>query len=170
LMPVRDVIHSSSVSISDARSALVRMEGGIHFPQPVIAACVIASSDRCLPPLLPVAPGSRLDPIRSRFRRCVVRLLVIANDALDRADGENRALPATNSDGNRRSSCGLQGGRRNSGVPCMNGDHSAAIELGRDSTGARAREPTLLFVARHVARRISCPDTGSSLDRRHANA
>ena len=37
-MPVRDVIHSSSVSMNDARSALVRTAGGMHLPQPVMAA------------------------------------------------------------------------------------------------------------------------------------
>ena len=37
-MPVRDMIHSSSVSMIDARSALVRMAGGMHLPHPVMAA------------------------------------------------------------------------------------------------------------------------------------
>ncbi len=40
-IPVREVIHSSSVSMSDARSALVRMAGGMHLPQPVMAAWVM---------------------------------------------------------------------------------------------------------------------------------
>ena len=37
-IPVREVIHSSSVSMKVARSALVRTEGGMHLPQPVMAA------------------------------------------------------------------------------------------------------------------------------------
>ena len=40
LMPVRLVIHSSLVSRKVARSALVRVAGGMHLPQPVIAAYV----------------------------------------------------------------------------------------------------------------------------------
>src|SRR5690606_10804691 len=38
LMPVRVVIHSSLVSKNVARSALLRTAGGMHLPQPVIAA------------------------------------------------------------------------------------------------------------------------------------
>jgi hypothetical protein len=37
-IPVRDVIHSSSVSRKVAKSAFVSTDGGMHFPQPVIAA------------------------------------------------------------------------------------------------------------------------------------
>ena len=37
-MPVREVIHSSSVSRNVAKSALVSTAGGMHLPQPVIAA------------------------------------------------------------------------------------------------------------------------------------
>ena len=37
-MPVRDVTHSSSVSMKVARSAFVRTAGGMHLPQPVMAA------------------------------------------------------------------------------------------------------------------------------------
>jgi hypothetical protein len=40
-IPVRVVIHSSSVSRKVARSALVSTAGGRHFPQPVMAACGI---------------------------------------------------------------------------------------------------------------------------------
>ena len=37
-MPVREAIHSSSVSRKVARSALVSTAGGRHFPQPTMAA------------------------------------------------------------------------------------------------------------------------------------
>src|SRR5258705_6329168 len=96
LMPVRVVIHSSSVSISDAKSALVRIAGGMHFPQPVMAAYVIFSSARRLSAILRFALGCRLGPNRRRLRRHVVFFLVVADDAFDWADGENRALPAAN--------------------------------------------------------------------------
>ena len=38
LMPVRLVIHSSVVSMKLARPALSRTAGGMHLPQPVMAA------------------------------------------------------------------------------------------------------------------------------------
>ena len=40
-MPVRLVIHASSVARNVARSALVSTAGGIQAPQPVIAALVM---------------------------------------------------------------------------------------------------------------------------------
>src|SRR3990172_977710 len=40
-IPVRDVIHSSFVSRKVERSAFVRTAGGMHAPQPVIAAKVM---------------------------------------------------------------------------------------------------------------------------------
>ena len=43
-MPVRVVIHSSSVSMIVARSALDRTAGGMHLPQPVMAAYCIDDS------------------------------------------------------------------------------------------------------------------------------
>ena len=50
-MPVRCAIHSSLVSRNVARSALVSTDGGMHLPQPVMAAYVIVR-----PPVLCVAP------------------------------------------------------------------------------------------------------------------
>jgi hypothetical protein len=40
-MPVREVIHSSLVSIKVVRSALLNIAGGRHLPQPVISAYFI---------------------------------------------------------------------------------------------------------------------------------
>ena len=45
LMPVRVVIHSSVVSMKLARPALSSTAGGMHLPQPVMAACVMAGHD-----------------------------------------------------------------------------------------------------------------------------
>src|SRR5262245_54327939 len=42
LIPVRVVIHSSVVSMKLARPALSSTAGGMHLPQPVMAACVMA--------------------------------------------------------------------------------------------------------------------------------
>src|SRR6476646_9365474 len=102
LMPVRDVIHSSSVSISDARSALLRIDGGMHLPQPVIAAYVIASFALVLAAALRLALRSRLGPGgRGRLDRRVVFFPVVADQTLHRTHGEYRALPAANGEGNR---------------------------------------------------------------------
>ena len=43
-MPVRLVIQASSVSRKVARSALVSTAGGMHLPQPVMAAYVMGVS------------------------------------------------------------------------------------------------------------------------------
>ena len=45
LIPVRLVIHSSVVSMKLARPALSSTAGGMHLPQPVMAACVMAGDD-----------------------------------------------------------------------------------------------------------------------------
>ena len=37
-MPLRDLIHSSEVSMTVAMSSLVMTAGGMHLPQPVISA------------------------------------------------------------------------------------------------------------------------------------
>src|SRR4030095_15037967 len=42
LMPVRVVIHSSLVSMRLARPAVASTAGGMHLPQPVMAAYVMA--------------------------------------------------------------------------------------------------------------------------------
>jgi hypothetical protein len=44
-MPVRLVIHSSFVSRNVASPALSRIAGGMHLPQPVIAAYFIEDRD-----------------------------------------------------------------------------------------------------------------------------
>src|SRR6187200_1500967 len=44
LMPVRVVIHSSVVSMKLARPALSSTAGGMHLPQPVMAAYVMAGN------------------------------------------------------------------------------------------------------------------------------
>src|SRR5690349_15040925 len=47
-MPVREVIHSSDVSKSVARSVFESTAGGKHLPQPVIAALLTAAPlQRC---------------------------------------------------------------------------------------------------------------------------
>src|ERR1044071_922393 len=45
LMPVRVVIHSSVVSMKLASPALSSTAGGMHLPQPVMAAYVMAGND-----------------------------------------------------------------------------------------------------------------------------
>src|SRR6185436_16071047 len=114
-IPVRDVIHASSVSMSDARSALVRTDGGMHLPHPVTAAYVMrldAGAARCVLP----RPESLRRPIRGsslfpRLRRgfgvagrpigWIFVLLVVADHALDGARREHWTLPATDGNGNR---------------------------------------------------------------------
>src|SRR5688572_33368858 len=49
-MPVRVVIHSSVVSMKLARPALSSTAGGIHLPQPVMAAYVMAGNHNPGPP------------------------------------------------------------------------------------------------------------------------
>src|SRR6185369_9856371 len=71
LMPVREVIHSSLVSINKARSALLRTDGGMHFPQPVIAAYLMSIPESPLSALFVPVDHYRPETLPfARVRRC----------------------------------------------------------------------------------------------------
>ena len=58
LMPVRVVIHSSVVSMKLARPALSSTAGGMHLPQPVMAAYVMAGNHTPGPAGGAILPGA----------------------------------------------------------------------------------------------------------------